>query len=108
MADLLGSLLRSIKNERKRGGFKALVLATAPLVAGAMDQQPPPAWLNTPEKRRLVWVWQAVAAVFQGDLKRAEECGERAHAEDARCILRLLKSGSFKPDAAEDGQFFLG
>lgn len=51
-----------------------------------------PEWMNTPEKRRAIWAAQALAAALCGDIEKAEDCGRRAKAEDAKCTHPLYQN----------------
>lgn len=47
-------------------------------------------WMNTPEKRRAIFAWQALAAAFTGNKEKADEYAQRAKREDAKCALPRL------------------
>jgi len=49
-----------------------------------------PEWMNTPEKRRRIWAWMALAAAFVGDDERAGEYERHAQREDAECAVPIV------------------
>ena len=51
-----------------------------------------PDWMDTPEKRRRIWAWQAIAAAFVGNVEWMEECEKHARREDANCKLPLVQN----------------
>jgi hypothetical protein len=48
--------------------------------------------MDTPEKRRRIWAWQAIAAAFVGNVEWMEECEKHARREDANCKLPLVQN----------------
>lgn len=57
-----------------------------------MSAEAIPEWMNTPEKRRAIWAWQAIAAAFAGDDARVEDCINRTKREDAQCASPRLQA----------------
>jgi hypothetical protein len=56
-----------------------------------------PEWMNTPEKRRDIWAWQALVAAFVGDEEKAEECAARAEVENKKCASPRVQNTSVQP-----------
>lgn len=54
-----------------------------------------PEWMDTPEKRRRIWAWQALAAAFVGDEEGSKEYEQHALREDAKCAVPIAQNAKF-------------